>query len=1008
MRINLLVITSFYSLLSFGQGFSKLGSNSTGIEFYNQSIEVGSSAKQREFIQGGGVAIGDIDNDGLEDIYFTGNGASDKLYKNLGDLKFEDVTTKFFPEAKYHNHKGVSMVDVNSDGWLDIYISCAAGKTNSPETSVNKLYINQKGEFFTEEAAKYGLNDSSSSTQSVFFDADGDGDLDVFILNHSQSLEKLVQADDRLMIFESGLFVDRSRQFGISSKSNGSGIIVSDFNYDFLPDIYLSSYFESRDYFFEGFSSEKYRDIVRGRFRRFSFHASGIDAADINNDGKLDIITAGSAHSRSELLSRGSGIKYLDTNSQRVIDQFAFNSLQLNIPGGFLEIANLSGVSRSGLTCTVLLADFDNDGFCDLFITTGTESKNRIFKNNGDLTFVDLTDEWGFHERINVNGSAYADLDLDGDLDLVCNALNDFSFIMQNNSTKNNSVFVKLSGDEKNTSGVGAKINVFCGDKIQNKEVSFSKGYLSSMSQTTHFGIGNKSTVDSIEVWWNNSEKSIVRNIKPNQTVVVECGNKYKGVYQKNEFVKSMNVTKLYGVKSQHRETMFNDFEYQKSLPHKMSELGPFYTVCDFNGDGLDDFFVGSPKGQLSKLFFQNEFGEFTIDTSFIWKQTKEFEDMHSVAFDFDNDGDKDLYLVSGGNEAFDNPEDLRDRLYINDGAGVFTLNAEAVPNLLESGGMVLNNDINSDGLQDLIVFGRQIPNKYPLAPSSRILINTGTKLVDQTEKHAPYFKNLGMVTDAVLFDYDDDKDEDLILVGEWMPVTIFNRDQSGFHHVTGQSGLDSTVGWWNSIDLVNTSSESASFILGNLGENNDYQPLADYPVEIYFTNQGSKDNFEMIMTLKIKDTSYILSGGSTDQNESEESGNDLKSINDAELAKFKRIKLHTFSNSILTIKEGVFSISNLPSIYQTGPITSVTVNDFTKDGKNDFVILGSDIQTRTGEFNYNCSPGYFVSSESGLDNPQLLNLRLNIKSADLIKIRNIMHVILGSSNNGIMALDYY
>ncbi|MFT4600000.1 MAG: hypothetical protein ACI857_000168 [Arenicella sp.] len=1071
MRITLITILIFGLNSAFGQGFKKLSAKESGVKFKNQITEDDTlnGLSYSNLYNGGGVAIGDVNNDGLEDLYFTGNQVDDKLYLNQGNLKFKDVTSEYFKNQSFDFHTGVTMVDINNDGWLDIYVSCA-GPSNNLEKKRNKLFINQEGKSFVDEAKKFGLDDNSATSQTVFFDADNDGDLDAYILNHlnerknaqKKFLKNKIQKElgnDKLMINDNGKFSDQSKLSRINSKGNGLGVMISDLNNDFKQDIYVTNDGVEADCYFENSGQGKFRNLLRKRFQHISLNSAGVDVADFNNDGWLDILTVDVvSEDRARWMRNKMG--YGDDNACSVVKrqqlyQFMSNSLQLNSANGFSEMAQFAGVSKTDRSWASLFADFDNDGFQDIFIANGivrdiedgdfnklyekeiqnsnvemsfdeiqklipsNKLQNYVFKNNKDLTFSNKSKDWDIEERINVNGAAYGDLDNDGDLDLVCNSINDNSFIFEN-KMQGNFLNIELVGSSNNIDAIGAKVEICTESGTQYREMQRVHGYQSSMSAKLNFGIGDNEVIDSIIVRWSLNEKSVLREVSPNQSLTIKKSGSVESPNYYKTITRNLEKIKVYGLKHRHKEMDYNDFSDELLLPHKMSNLGPFITTGDLNMDGLEDIFIGGPKGQQLNVYYQTSFGEFIADTSSVWKNDIGMEDMESVIFDCDNDGDNDLFVVSGGNEVAAGDILLKDRLYVNDGKGNFTKNEEAIPNNFESGQKAISQDLNNDGWMDLLVFGRQTPKSYPSPTSSRVLINHEGSFVDQTVKLAPEFMNLGMVTDAELYDYDNDNDLDLILVGEWMPVTVFENNKGVYMNVTEKLGMLKTTGWWNSIDLIEQIDGSASFVLGNLGNNNEFHPNEEQPTEIYMNDFDGNGTNDIVLAKTDDDILYPI----RDQKCSSEqmsfiqdkfttykafSEASLESVYSAEkLENALHYSAQTFSNSKLVITNGDFQLVELPNIYQLGPITSTLVCDITKDGMSDFLFLGGKHEAEAGTLRYDGNPGYFVIGGTEFTRPQLLNEYKNVKSSAVLKINNRIVILLGVNSGSVLGLEYF
>ena len=1004
-----------FSSVTFGQMFSKISSKTSGIDFYNQITETQeiNSITYPYLYNGGGVAIGDINNDGLEDIYFTGNQVKDKLFLNQGDLKFKDVTDKYFKRESFGFHTGVTMVDINNDGWLDICVS-AAGPSTNPEDRRNRLFINQNGKGFIDKASEYGLDDTLNTTQTIFFDADLDGDLDAFVLNHSysrfgmhKSLKKdnrFIAGKDKLMINENGKFEDKSAIFGIFSEGFGNGVVVSDLNNDNIPDIYISSDFGYPNLFYAGTGRNRYKLISSYSFRRSSENGFGTDAADINNDGWMDIFSvdlANETNSRTnETLGNLESDYYKNLATKIAGDQYVSNSLQLNINGTFVEISNLAGVSSSDWSWGTVMADFNLDGYQDIYIATGCPKDIRdkyfregfinefyhsgdtsmfreilktipeqklqdfLFFNNKDLTFTDVSSTQGIDHKVNVSSVAYGDLDNDGDLDLVCNGQNDLSFVMENTLISSNHYLkVKLIGPGTNIGANGAKVRLYVDEIALHREANVTRGFQSSVSPIIHFGLPFDTKIDSLVIIWNSKEKSVLKKINLDKQITVDYNTEEKiQIQQKLMYNLPFERTKVQGMKlMDHIENDIEVDEGDNNIQERLSKLGPCLEVADFNGDGRDDFFLGAAKGSNSCLFIQNEEMGFDKSESSVWKGTDKFEDVGSCTIDADNDGDLDLYVVSGGNEANVNDPALSDRLYINNGKGRFSLSKDVIPENRESGQKVIAEDLNNDGWTDLIVFGRQMPGSYPNLPNSRILINEKGTFLDKTNSLAPEFKKLGMVTDAICMDIDRDDDKDFVIVGEWMPVTIFLNDDGVFKNKTKDFGLEKSRGWWNSIDFISDKGTSKTFILGNVGTNTPFKASEKSPYSLELKN--------------------VLNANGSYQAD-------------------------VFANSYLTLYESKSTLVPMPNFYQAGPINTTILYDFTGDKNPEIICAGNNFELKNNNFKADGN-SIWMNSLGDLEDPISLKENLNIRSGEVILIGGQPHLLFGV-NNSMVALFKY
>ncbi|WP_008588177.1 VCBS repeat-containing protein [Niabella soli] len=894
--------------------FRLLPSKETGITFNNQLTETDSLniLSQANIYNGSGVGIGDFNRDGLPDIYFAANRVSNKLYLNKGGLHFADITRESGTEGAGRWCTGVSVADINNDGWPDIYV-CASFMKNDIQKRTNLLYINQglnaKGiPVFKESAKEYGLADTGFSTQAYFFDYDRDGDLDVYIVTNElydpktpirfrpKVTDGSARNTDRLYRNNgNNTFTDVSKQAGITIEGWGHAASITDINRDGWPDIYVSNDFVANDICYINNKDGTFSDQLSSYFKHTAWYAMGTDAVDINNDGYSDLISLEMQPEDNMRKKRMFGgneyYNYTNAGKYGYTHQYVHNVLQLNsgpTPLGhpvFSDIAYMANVYQTDWSWCPLVADFDNDGYRDLIITNGlphdvtdldyitynngirdgsenfslknaallpvVNIHNYAFKNIDGLNFTDKSKDWGFTNTSFSNGAAYADLDNDGDLDVIINNLNSPAFIYENTGNKNagNYLTATLNGNPRNSPGIGATLHLYYAGKQLYYEHYPARGYLSTDDARAHFGLGSAKNVDSIRVQWPDGKMQVLKNIPVNQSVTIA----YKDAQlQGNIRVTTVldtsllvNAASRYAIKYRHNEEDFVDYDIQVTLPHKLSQYGPGIAVEDIDGNGYDDFYIGGSSGTPGIFFMQNEKGKFIPDSSRLLKKDDSlYEDMGALLFDANNDGKPDLYLVSGSYEIPPGNVIASDRLFINDGSGKFIKTTGALPVDTANGSCVRAADFDGDGWLDLFVGGRSVSGAYPQAPRSFLLKNDHGKFVDVTAACCPQLSNLGMVTDALFTDFDNDGKTDLVVVGEWMAPTFLRNTGTSFVPVS--TGLEKYKGWWNSIVAADFDNDGdMDYVAGNLGLNSNYKASAKEPMTLLakdMDNNGSLD----------------------------------------------------------------------------------------------------------------------------------------------------------------------
>ena len=900
--------------------FTQLSSQKTGITFKNlvRESEEFNVLTYGYFYQGGGVAVGDVNNDGLPDIYFTGNMMASKLYINKGEWKFEDISEQAGVSAAGLWNTGTTMADVNGDGFLDIYVCRSAA--NDPNNRKNLLFINKGDLTFTEQAEKYGLADPGYSTQATFFDYDQDGDLDMFLLNHSlqeyagfsritgkYKNRKDENLGDKLFRNDGDQFTDVTDSAGIISNVLGFGlaITVSDLNNDGWLDIYVSNDYSEEDYFYVNQQDGTFKESLREHFGHVSLFSMGADGADINNDLHPDIITVDmlpeSSYFQKRMLGPENYQKYEKLIAEGFFPQTMRNMLQLNQGNGyFSEVGQLSGISNTDWSWAVLAADYDNDGWKDILITNGymrnyldmdfmgylvsermkaeggkneaalldmiekmppIKLQNYLYKNNGNLTFSNKSSVWGMDGTSVSNAAAYGDFDNDGDLDLIiCNTNAEVNIYRNNTETLNNNHYlkVKLRGDDKNTFGIGAKVVLYAEDKRFHQEMIPVRGLQSSVNHELVFGLGDLPQIDSLKIFWPNGKQQTLDQVKANQSILLlqsDAQNISKPSL--NRKPKFLEISNKLGIDYQHIERNNSDFKQDRLMPNSVSTAGAKIVKGDFNNDGLEDVYLGGSKGTSGKLYMQTAKGGFEALAQEAFENDKAYQDMDGLFFDANGDGFLDLYVVSGGSAFPEGSPVYQDRLYMNDRKGNFKRQLDGLPEMLESGSSVTAGDFDKDGLLDLFVGSRYIPGKYPVAPRSYLLKNKGEgKFEDITEEYCPQLMNPGLVTDAQFIELNGDGWVDLVVVGEWMEVGIYTNVQGNNFLPKEEAFQQNTSGWWLTIEANDFDQDGdIDLVLGNFGLNNPYKPNASRPATLAYKDFDNNGSIDPIFSYYMADT---------------------------------------------------------------------------------------------------------------------------------------------------------
>ncbi|MEA5140832.1 VCBS repeat-containing protein [Arcicella rigui] len=1017
--------------------FTLLSPEQTHIDFQNV-IEEGLNTNvlmYEYFYNGGGVAVGDVNGDGYDDLYFTSNMQENRLYLNKKNMQFADITAQAGVGGRPGPWKtGTTMVDINADGKLDIYV-CHSGNLR-PEKKVNELFINQGNDIqgvpiFKEEAALYGLDSPASSTNAYFFDADKDGDLDVFLLNHNiKSLpvlnltdtEASLKIDDpvsgsRFYINDKGYFRDITREAGIQSSalSYGLGAGIADVNQDGWPDIYVSNDYAVPDRLYLNKQNGKFTEVSLTQLGHTSNFSMGNDVADINNDLLPDIFTLDMLpedNRRQKLLMAPDNYFKFDLSVQSGFHyQYMRNMLHLNQGNGtFSEIGQLAGISNTDWSWSALFADYDNDGWKDLYITNGylhdytnldflkymddyikqrqggfqredvlelvkkmpsSNVTNYLFRNSGTLQFTNQTKNWGLAQTSNSSGAAYTDLDKDGDLDLVVNNINLPAFIYQNESNQklqHHFLNVQLRGENQNTKGIGAKVSIYSAGKTQYQEQMPTRGFQSNVGFDLHFGLGKQNKIDSLVIVWSSGKKEVRKNVVIDQTLLLD-EQKASLAPTQVKIPQTLFTETASPIKPEVAlATTQNDFKRQSLLNHAMSFVGPVMLKADVNKDGLEDLFVGGSFGNSSEVFIQNKQKAFSKQKI----ATKINADVSAANFfDANGDGHLDLYVAYGGYRQYaPNDPVLQDQLFLNDGKGNFTLNAVALPAMPISTGCVSVGDVNQDGKPDLFVGGRVVPGRYPEKPRSYLLINNGKGIFnEQTPTELQY---AGMVTDAAFVDLNQDKQAELVLVGEWMPISVFNIAKGKAENVSKQYFDKNYQGWWNKLLIDDFNKDGKpELLVGNLGLNSQCKASAEEPAELYYKDFDQNGTIDPILCLYIQGKSYpyltrdelleqITAKRKKFINYESYADATLNDIFDSsELDGAEKLLANDFKTSYFSMDaQGKFIEKSLPLEVQFAPIHAIQVMDFNNDGVKDLILAGNQNITRLKMGKYDANYG--------------------------------------------------
>ncbi|MGE0589013.1 MAG: VCBS repeat-containing protein [Cyclobacteriaceae bacterium] len=1061
--------------------FRSLTDSESGVDFVNElkPTEDLNILTYLYYYNGAGVAVADYNQDGFSDLYFTSNQGADQLYLNKGNLKFENVTSKTGIENSNGWTTGVTHIDINGDGLLDIYV-CKVGKYKSI-TGYNLLFVNQGNSadgtpMFKESAREYGLDLVTFSTQAAFFDYDLDGDLDLYVMSHSvhpnhsygrgdtrQSIDSL--AGDRLFENVNGLFTDVSKVAGIfqAKIGYGLGLSIGDLNQDGYPDIYVGNDFFENDYLYQNNGDKTFTELNSKDLRvlgHTTHYSMGNSIADINNDGKSDIMSLDMLPEDLKTL-KSSGVEdeypiYNTFLENGYAPQYMQNTLHLNRGNGiFSEVGFQSGIAATEWSWGILAADYDLDGFKDIYITNGIlgatndmdyinfvsqdliqqsigqnfqrqsldfakyipekRVSNYMFQNIGGTSFKEVTKEWFNAKPSLSNGGAYADLDNDGDLDIVVNNVNEKAFVFQNltsDKDDGNYLTIGFKGDRGNAFGIGAKVEVFAGDLYAFEENFPVKSYLSAVPNEVFFGLADNKTVDSIRVIWPSNKEQLLRNIDSNQKIIVDINeatqvpiNSSKG---RTESL-IVNVDQL--LDFEHREESTLDFDRDPLVPFAVSNEGPSISVGDINGDLLDDIFIGGAKLQSSQLFVQSPNGSFRTSQLELFESDARSEDVDQVFFDADNDSDLDLLVVSGGNE-FVNGDPLKPRLYINND-GKFSYAKEEFKDIVINASGVKSIDLDKDGDQDIVIVSNVLPREFGESAKNLIFSNDGKgHFTDVTESFSASFRDAGLITDLKVVDIDKNGYDDIVAVGTWMPVTIFTNNGS----TLSSKPILNSEGWWNSIAIDDFDKDGdIDLVAGNWGNNTRLKASDKQPVTLYRSDFDGNGNTETLIT-------YFYQGEETFMSSMDGLAKQMPFI------RKKYLSYHDFANASVAEVMGAEKLSNavqkkartlsttyfrnegngsfkaieLPAAAQQSTANAIAVDDFNHDGYNDLLLVGNNYEISTQLGRLDASHGVLLLNDRNGFFVETKDQSFNVAGA----ARDIKKIRIGAEDYYIVAMN--
>ena len=1069
------------------QSFTKIPSDISGLVFNNLLNEeyLKSPFNYINVYLGGGVAIGDINNDGLQDVYMTGNQTSSKLFLNKGNMRFEDITESS-GTATTDWASAVTMADVNNDGWLDIYV--CKSYIGEPDVRKNLLFLNNKDGSFSEVGEEMGVADENYSVAASFFDYDLDGDLDLIVGNHPRYRTVLLsihynywknpvpEFSNRLFRNDGDRFTDVTEEAGLLAYGFTLAVCTSDFTNDGLADIFITVDHDEPDLIYKNNGDGTFSNILDSAINQSSLSSMGIDAGDINHDKYPDLFVAemlSEDHYREKVsMSMQNTDRYsylVDTLGYKYYQMHNFMYLN-NGDDTFSDVSQMSGLSKSDWTWATLFMDYNNDGWQDLFCTNGwyrdvynrdkkqkldeiilslngdmakmnevaeeysrnsgqTKIKNYLFENQGNLRFKTLREESGLNDLTISTGAAYGDLDNDGDLDLIVHNLGEESFLYRNDSNNTNNYLRLKFKHHPDISAMGSRVYIYYNGDMQSRELLTTRGFQSSCEPVVHFGVGTINTIDKIEIIWPDNHLQILTDVQVNQSIELDYSDAKK-LYKYVKPVKSHLVNELpaldYGLDFVHEENEFNDYDIQVLLPHKLSEYGPFSSVEDVNGDGRDDIFIGAPHKQASVLFLQDHNGKFRKSRQPIFEKHKDFEDGQSLFLDVDGDQDPDLIVGSTGYEFNGRNKEYIPRLYLNNGNGEYSYMKDALPDYNSPSSCIKSADFDNDGDPDLFIGGRLDPHRYPLPGTSALFINNGNgKFENQIDSLAPGLKNLGMIRDAIWYDFNRDGRSDLMFAGEWTDINIWINEDGKLYDRTDAFLDKKMTGWWNKIvkaDLDNDGLDD--FIVGNLGLNYKYKATDDKPFMVYakdFDNSGTND---IVLGTYYDDIVYPVRGKSCSSEQIPSLGEkfdsyekfalaDIHEVYGEDLNEAVKYEVNQFASVVLYQgSDGTFKSEELPMMVQIAPVNDIIAKDLNNDNSVDLILAGNLYQSEIETGRADSGTGLILINKNNRSFDPLavyesgLSIRGDVKSLNEIRIGNNDHILVGNNKDAIQLLS--